>query len=90
MRGTSPPNRSHSAADSPITDLVFARKNPVGLRISSTSSGLAAARSSGVGYLANSTGVVRFTRLSVVCADSTVATSSWKGFAKSSSVCASG
>src|SRR5262249_25551902 len=52
VRGTSPPKRSTSAADSPITDLVFALKNPVGRRISATSSGLAAARSSGVGYLA--------------------------------------
>ncbi len=90
LRGTWPPNWSRSAAESPITDLVLARKKPVGLRISSTSSGLAAARSSGVGYLANSAGVVMFTRLSVVCADSTVATSSWNGFSKSSSACASG
>src|SRR5579875_575399 len=90
VRGTSPPNRSRSAAASPITDLVFARKNPVGLRISSTSAGFAAARSSGAGYLANNAGVIMFTRLSVVCADSTVATKSWKGFSKSSSQCASG
>ena len=41
--------------------------------------------SSGVGYLANSAGVVWFTRRSVVCADRTVAISSWKGFSKSSS-----
>ena len=41
--------------------------------------------SSGVGYFANSAGVVWFTRRSVVCADSTVAISSWKGFSKSSS-----
>ncbi len=88
--GTSPPNRSRSAAARPITDLVLARKNPVGLRISSTSSGLAAASSSGPGYLANSAGVVMFTRLSVVCADKTVATRSSNGLVKSSSQWASG
>ena len=42
-------------------DLVLARKKPVGRRISSTSSGSAAARSSGVGYLAKSAGVVWLT-----------------------------
>ena len=68
-----------------MTDLVLARKNPVGRRISSTSSGLAAARSSGVGYLAKRAGVVWLTLRSVVWADRTVATTSWKGFSKSSS-----
>ncbi len=68
-----------------MTDLVLARKKPVGRRISSTSSGSATARSSGVGYLAKRAGVVWLTLRSVVWADSTVATSSWKGFSKSSS-----
>ena len=88
--GTLPPNRSTSAADSPMTDFVLALKKPVGFRISATSSGFAAARSSGVGYLANSAGVVMFTRLSVVWAESTVDTSSWNASWKSSSQCASG
>ncbi|CAM5229923.1 hypothetical protein SGLAM104S_06267 [Streptomyces glaucescens] len=83
--GTSPPNSSVSAFESPVTDLVLARKNPQGRRISSTSSGLAAARSSGVGYFAKSAGVVWLTRRSVVWAESTVATRSWKGLSKSSS-----
>lgn len=64
------------------------RKNPVGRMTSSSSSGTAAAMSSGVGYFANSAGVVWFTRRSVVCADSTVATSSSNGLSKSSSGCA--
>lgn len=68
-----------------MTDFVLARKKPHGRRISSTSSGLAAARSSGVGYLAKRAGVVWLTRRSVVWADRTVATTSWKELSKSSS-----
>jgi hypothetical protein len=68
-----------------MTDFVLARKKPHGRRISSTSSGLAAARSSGAGYLAKRAGVVWLTRRSVVWADRTVATTSWKGLVKSSS-----
>jgi hypothetical protein len=41
-----------------MIDFVLARKNPVGLISSSTSSGFAAARSSGVGCLAKRAGVV--------------------------------
>jgi hypothetical protein len=67
-----------------MTDFVLARKKPVGRRISSTSSGLAAARSSGAGYLAKRAGVVWLTLRSVVWADRTVATISSKGFSKSS------
>ena len=43
--------------------------------------GSASARSSGVGYRANSAGVTMFTRTSVVCADRIVAVSSSKGLA---------
>lgn len=68
-----------------MIDLVLARKNPVGRISCSTASGSAAARSSGVGYAANSAGVVWLTRRSVVWADRTVATSSSKGLRKSSS-----
>jgi hypothetical protein len=65
--------------------VVLHEKNPHGRRISSTSSGSAAARSSGVGYFAKRAGVVWLTLRSVVWADRTVATISWKGFSKSSS-----
>ena len=68
-----------------MSDLALARKKPVGRRISSRSSGAAAAMSSGVGYLAKSAGVVWFTLRSVVWAERTVATSSSKGLRKSSS-----
>jgi hypothetical protein len=88
--GTSPPKRSTSAWLSPSTEFVFARKNPVGLRISSTSARSAPARATASGYFANSSGVTLLTILSVVCADRTVATSSSKAFVKSSSQCASG
>ena len=47
--------------------------------MSSTCSGFAAASSAGPGYSPNSSGVTMFTRLSVVCALNTVATSSSKG-----------
>ena len=50
----------------------------------------AAASLAGVPYLANSAGVTRLTRTSVVCADRMVAMSSWNGVAKSSSQWASG
>src|SRR5690606_41863157 len=83
--GTSQQKTNTSTYDSHMTDMGLDRKQPVRRRISYTSSGLAAARSSGVGYLANSAGVVWLTRRSVVWADSTVATTSWKGFSKSSS-----
>ena len=56
----------------------------------STSAGSAAARSSAVGYRANSAGVAMFTRTSVVCAERIVAVSSWKASAWSSSQRASG
>lgn len=68
-----------------MIDLVLARKKPVGRISSSTSSGTAAARSSGVGYFAKSAGVVWLTRRSVVWAERTVATSSSNGLRKSSS-----
>ena len=54
------------------------RKKPVGRMSSSSSSGSAAARSAAVGYRAKSAGVTMLTRSSVVWADSTVATRSWK------------
>jgi hypothetical protein len=44
----------------------LARKNPVGRISSSSSSGTAAAMSSGVGYFAKSAGVAWFTLRSVV------------------------
>ena len=56
---------------------VLLRKNPVVWISSSTSAGSAAARSAGVGYLANSGGVTMLTRSSVVWADRIVAVSSW-------------
>ncbi len=83
--GTLPSKRSRSAADSPSSDFVLARKKPVGRISSSSSSGGIAAMSSGVGQTANRRGVVWLTRRSVVWADSTVATSSSKGLVKSSS-----
>src|SRR5580693_10256886 len=58
--------------------------------IFSISSRLAAAYSAAVGYRANRVGVTRLTRLSVVCADRIVATSSSSGVLKFSSVYTSG
>ena len=60
----------------PMRFFAFERKNPVEWMISSSSSGLAAARSTGVGYRANTVGV---TRASVHCADRIVAIRSWNG-----------
>lgn len=57
----------------------FVRKKPMVRMMSSTCSGFAAASSAGPGYSPNSSGVTMFTRLSVVCALNTVATSSSKG-----------
>ncbi len=57
--------------------LVFMRKKPEDLMISSTSDGSAFASFSGVGYLAKSTGVIMLTRASVVCAERITAMSSW-------------
>ena len=58
--------------------------------MSSSSGGAAAARSYGVGYLANSAGVTMLTLTSVVCADRIVAASSSYGLRWSSSQIASG
>ncbi len=88
--GTSPSNRSTSAWPIPMTDWALARKKPVGRRISSSSARSADAYAAASGYRAKSAGVVRFTRLSVVWAERTVATSSSSGVVKSSSQCASG
>ena len=60
------------------------------MMIGSISAGVASASLAGVPYLANSLGVTRLTRTSVVCADKMVAISSWNGDLKSSSQCASG
>ena len=57
---------------------------------SSAASGSASASSCGPGYVANSVGVTEFTRTSVVCAESTVATRSCRGLVKSSSATAYG
>jgi hypothetical protein len=54
----------------------FARKKPVDLIIASSSFGFAAAKSLVVLYFLKSAGVTIFTRLSVHCADKTVATKS--------------
>src|ERR1700730_7177290 len=60
-------------------DLALLLKKPV-LRISfASTSGRAAAKSSGVGYLANNPGVTALTRLSVHCAERMVATSNSQG-----------
>ena len=88
--GTSPSNRSTSACASPSAEFALARKKPVGLRIVSSSSRSAPASATASGYVANRVGVTLLTILSVVCADSTVATSSSKALVKSSSQCASG
>jgi hypothetical protein len=68
----------------------LARKKPVGWMIVSSSVRSAPAIARASGNRVNSAGVTRLTRLSVVCADSTVATSSWNGLVKSSSARASG
>ena len=59
-----------------MTELVLARKKPVGWSTASISSRSAPARASAVGQRANSVGVTVLTMTSVVWADSTVATSS--------------
>ena len=63
----------------PMRFFAFERKNPVEWMISSSSSGLAAARSAGVGYRANTAGVTLLTISSVHCADRIVAIRSWNG-----------
>jgi len=69
---------------------VFCRKKPVGAISDSTSSREAAARSTGPGKRANSSGVTLLTRWSVHWALSTVATSNSQGEEKSNSQWASG
>ena len=83
--GTSPSKRSTMAALSLITELVLARKKPVGRSTASISSRSAPASASAVGQRENSVGVTVLTMTSVVCAESTVATSSCSGVSKSSS-----
>ncbi len=57
---------------------------------SKTSSEVAAAKASGVGYAAKRAGVTMLTRLSVHWAESMTATRHWKGLAKWSSLSATG
>ena len=83
--GTSPANLLSSSRPRPMRLRALARKNPVWWMISSSSPVSAQARSAGVGYRANSAGVTEFTRISVVCADSTVAARSWNGLSNASS-----
>src|ERR1700677_2196295 len=79
VRGTLPPKSPTTFFAAPTIDFALLLKNPV-LRISSAStSGFTAAKSGGVGYLANRPGVTRFTRLSVHCAERIVATSNSHG-----------
>ena len=68
-----------------MTELVFARKNPVGRNTASISSRSAPASASAVGHRENRVGVTEFTMTSVVWAESTVATRSCSGVSKSSS-----
>src|SRR5438270_6512921 len=88
VRGTSPPKRSTSARLAAMIRWVLARKNPVGLISRSTSAGSAAARSMGVGYRRNSSGVTRLTARSVVWAERMVAISNSNAFLCTSSVTA--
>src|SRR5678815_1804151 len=77
--GTWPPNSPVTRLAAPIIDFDLLLKKPV-LRISlARTSGATAAKSSGVGYLANRPGVTSFTRLSVHCAERIVATSNSQG-----------
>ena len=68
-----------------MTELVLARKKPVGRSTASISSRSAPASASAVGQRENRVGVTVLTMTSVVCAESTVATSSCSGVSKSSS-----
>ena len=60
--------------------LAFCRKNPVERMMSSSTAAGASAMACGVGKVANSFGVTRFTRSSVHWADRMVAHISWNGF----------
>ena len=74
----------------PTIDLALLLKKPV-LRMSCAStSGRTAAKSCGVGYLANRPGVTSLTRLSVHCAERMVATSNSQGLLWCSAQVASG
>ncbi len=77
--GTSPPNRPSTTRAMRMRLLVFDRKKPEAWMSSSTSSGLACARSAGVGYRSKSAGVILLTVSSVDCAERIVATRSWYG-----------
>src|SRR5690349_19145325 len=57
------------------------RHNPMELMVASTAPSGAFARAAASGYFANSSLVTRLTARSVVWAESTVATRSWKGLA---------
>ena len=75
--GTSPPWRSSSWRDSATMFLALLRNRPMVLMCSATPSSPRVIIASGVGAAANSLRVARFTLLSVACAESTTATSSW-------------
>ena len=57
-----------------VIEFDFALKNPVDRIRSSSSSGFAAAYAAASGYFAKTVGVTMLTRLSVLCAERTVAT----------------
>src|SRR3989442_170992 len=63
----------------PVIDFALLLKNPVERISLAKTSGRTAAKSAGVGYLANSPGVTSLTRLSVHCAERMVATSNSQG-----------
>ena len=80
VRGTCPPNSETTFFAAPTIDLALLLKNPVERISWASTSGATAAKSWGVGYLANRPGVTSLTRLSVHCAESMVATSNSHGF----------
>lgn len=79
VRGTLPPNSDTTFLAAPTMDLALLLKNPVERMSWARTSGATAAKSTGVGYLANSPGVTSLTRLSVHWADKMVATRSSQG-----------
>src|SRR5262249_38365540 len=79
VRGTRPPNSDTIFFAAPVIDLALLLKSPVDRISCARTSVSTAAKSAGVGYLANSPGVTSLTRLSVHCAERIVATSSSQG-----------
>ena len=77
--GTSPPCSSSRICDSAITFFALVRNSPMVRMCASKPATPSATICAGVPATSNSRAVARLTDLSVACADSTTATSSWYG-----------